>query len=158
VRREFHPLLRTFMRQDDSIWVVTADLGYRMLDDIAKEFPDRFVNVGVSEQLMLGVGIGLAEQGKIPVCYSISSFLLKRPFEWIDNYVNHEGVCARLLGGGRNSDYHIDGYSHDCSMDKAILSLWPNIVGFWPESVEELPRVTEEWLYNEKPSYLNLKR
>lgn len=158
MRREFHPLLLDLMRKDERIWVCTADLGYKMWDAIAKEFPDRFVNVGVSEQLLLGAGIGLAEQDQIPICYSITPFLLKRPFEWIDNYLHHENVPTKLLGGGRLREYHEDGYTHDATCDKQIMKCWPNIKTYWPENLDELKTMTNDWLYNKKPSYLNLKR
>ena len=158
MRRAFHPILLEHMRKDPRIRVTTADLGYKFFDAIAAEFPERFKNCGASEQLLLGIGIGLSYNGIIPICYSISSFLLKRPFEWIDNYLNHENAPVKLLGGGRGKDYSHDGYSHDCSSDLDILKLFPNIQVFVPQNEKELVEMTEEWLFNGKPSYLNLSR
>ena len=158
MRRDFHPILLKRMRQDARIRVVLGDLGYKMFDYIIAEFPDRVHNVGAAEQLMLGVGVGMAEDNLIPVCFSITPFLLWRGAEWIRNYLNHENVPVKLLGGGRGMDYAHDGFTHDASDDKAFLSLFPNIQCYWPESVADLPTITHEWLYNERPSYLNLKR
>ena len=158
MRRDFHPILLRHMREDPRIVVLVGDLGYKMFDSIAAEFPNRFWNVGAAEQLLLAAGIGLAEEGKIPVLYSITPFLLKRPIELIDLYVNHESVPVKLLGGGRGKDYHEDGPSHDATGDDTLLNLWPNIHGYWPTTVAELPDVVDTWLNDPAPAYLNLKR
>jgi transketolase len=158
MRRLFHPILLEYMRKDSRIRVCTADLGYKMFDAIAAEFPERFINCGAAEQLLLGIGVGLADDDFIPICYSITPFLLKRPLDWIDNYMHHENVPVKLLGGGRDKDYAHDGYSHDASMDKKILALFPNIKTFHPNTEKELISMTEEYLYNGQPSYMNLSR
>lgn len=158
MRRQFHPILLEWMRIDPRIYVLTGDLGYGMFDAIRAEFPDRFCNVGAAEQLLIGAGVGLALDGKIPVCYSITPFLLYRPAEWLRNYLDHERIPVKLLGGGRGGDYEHDGYTHWAGDDRDILNTMPNIIPFWPESERELREVTEQWLYNGKPSYLNLKR
>lgn len=166
MRREFHPIILNHMRRDDRIWVCTADLGYRMLDVIAAEFPNRFVNVGAAEQLLLGTAVGLAEEGLIPVCYTITPFYW-RAAEWIRNYVDHERVPVKLIGAGRGGmtpeglvyeDYRHDGWTHYAADDVKLFSCFPNIITYWPETVESLPRITDEWLYNDRPSYLNLRR
>ena len=100
MRKECISLLETEMARNETIITVTADLGFGILDPIKNGFPNRFYNVGAAEQLMIGVGIGLAEEGKIPVCYSMSSFILYRPFEFLRNYVNAENIPVKLIGSG----------------------------------------------------------
>ena len=78
------------MKENKNIFLLTGDLGYNLWDNIKIDFKDRFINAGSSEQLMMGMAIGLAMDGKIPIVYSITPFLLYRPFELIRNYVNHE--------------------------------------------------------------------
>ncbi len=158
MRRDFHPILYEAMKRDDRIWVATADLGYGMFDRIATDFPDRFVNCSAAEQLLLGIGVGLAEDGKIPVLYSITPFLLFRAAEWIRNYLAHENVAVKLCASGRGSDYLHDGYTHFAGDDAQFLAQFPNIAAYWPTSLIDLPAMTEQWLYDDKPSYLNLKR
>ena len=68
MRKECMDLLLEEMQQNENIIVVTADLGFGVLDPIKNAFSDRFYNVGAAEQLLIGVGVGLAEEGKIPVC------------------------------------------------------------------------------------------
>lgn len=157
-RREFHPLLLEFMRQDPRIIVLLGDLGFGMFDAIMREFPDRCINVGAREQAMLGAAVGLALMGKIPIVFSITPFAIKRPFEWLDNYLNREGIPVKILGGGRDGDYAEDGYTHDAHADEWWLESLGGIRGFWPEEIAGGEWMTREWLYNGKPSYLNLRR
>lgn len=150
--------LHSHMVDNQNIWVITGDLGYKMFDNIKRDFPERFINAGVSEQAMTGVGIGLALEGKIPLIYSITPFLLYRPFETIRNYLNHEQVPVKLIGGGRDKDYLHDGFSHWSDEDKDVMKIFPNINSFWPETKEEIPELLSEILYNNQPTYLNLTR
>ena len=146
------------MRLDKDIWVVTGDLGFGMMDNIKKDFPNRFVNVGASEQLLIGVGVGLADEGKVPIVYSITPFLLYRPFETIRNYVNREKPKVVLVGSGRNRDYEMDGFSHWAEEDVEILKIFSNINAAWPDKKEHVGRVLKKALKRSGPSYINLRR
>jgi len=150
--------LHARMRQDTRIWVVTGDLGFGMFDKVKRDFPERFVNVGAAEQAMMGVGIGLAIEGKIPVVYSITPFLLYRPFETIRNYVDRDGIPVKLVGGGRDKDYGHDGFSHWSVEDRKVMELFPGIDSAWPESKEDVPDVLSAMLASPRPTYLNLRR
>ncbi|KKQ67255.1 MAG: hypothetical protein US86_C0001G0182 [Candidatus Daviesbacteria bacterium GW2011_GWA2_38_24] len=158
LRRAFADILLEHMKTNDKIYVVTGDFGYKMWDQIRDEFPDRFINVGAAEQLMMGVGVGLALEGKIPFVYTVTSFLLYRPFETIRNYINYEKIPVKLIGSGRDKDYFHDGFSHWAEEDKEIMKIFSNIKPFWPESSEDLPKIIEEILDNGAPSYVNLRR
>src|SRR3989344_3555766 len=111
-RAAFAASLHSQMLKNKNIWVVTGDLGYGMWDRIRDDFPDRYLNVGASEQAMMGIAIGLALEGKIPFTYSITTFLLYRPFETIRNYINYEKIPVKLVGAGRDKNYLHDGISH----------------------------------------------
>ena len=161
MRRDFHPLLLDHMRRDDRIWLVTPDLGYKMLDQCFAEFPSRCVNVGAAEQLAFGVAVGLAEEGKIPIVYSITPFLLYRAAEWIRNYLDHENVGVKLLAAGRFENgkecYEHDGFTHHAKGDREFLALFPRVRCYWPQDLTELKTQAEEWL-KPGPAYLNLRR
>lgn len=146
------------MRKNHKIWVITGDLGYGMLDRIRDDFPDRFINVGAAEQAMMGIAVGLALEGKIPFVYSITTFLLCRPFETIRNYVNGEAIPVRLVGSGRNKDYLRDGISHWPLDDKKIMKVFKEIKSCWPEAKEEIPDLVREMIRINVPWYVNLKR
>jgi transketolase len=158
MRREFHPILHRLMEADNKIVVCTADLGFGMFDQIARDFPTRFFNFGADEQLMVGAAVGLSKCGFIPICYSITSFLIKRPFEWIDNYMEHEGANVKLIGGGRDKEYSHDGYSHYGCNDQIWMNCFPRLFCYWPDTIKEMEDDLVEMIYNGKPSYLNLKR
>jgi len=158
MRKECATLLLNEMSVEPRIRVITADLGFGILDHIRNTYPDRFYNVGAAEQLMIGVAIGMAEQGLIPVCYSMSSFLLYRPFEFLRNYVNYEQVPIKLLGSGRDKDYSHDGISHWAHDDREVLKALPNIIRYRPETIEQLEIDFQEWIRIPNPAYLNLTR
>jgi len=158
MRRKFAELLLSEMYAGSAIRLVTADLGFGVLDTIKEDFPDQFYNVGAAEQLMIGVGIGMAEQGLIPVCYSMSSFVLYRPFEFLRNYVNHEKIPVKLVGSGRDKDYSHDGMSHWAHDDEQVLAALPNIKIYKPKDITGLVDIFEDFLYNKEPAYLNLVR
>jgi len=146
------------MAEDDDIYVITADLGYGLFDSIRDDFPDRFLNTGAAEQAAMGIAVGLAEEGKIPVIYSITSFLLYRPYETIRNYIDHEQIPVKLIGGGRDKDYAHDGYSHWSQDAKKVLESFPNINKRFPTDNDQIQSITREVLYSDKPEFLNLRR
>jgi transketolase len=158
MRKECMQLLLNEMSNNENIITLTADLGFGLLDQVRKTFPDRFYNVGAAEQLMIGAGIGLAEGGKIPVCYSMSSFLLYRPFEFLRNYVSAEKIPVKLIGSGRDKDYSHDGLSHWAHDDEIVLKALPNIKIYKPKDIAELEAIWPEFINSMEPSYLNLTR
>jgi len=144
------------MAEDSRIFLLTADLGYGILDDIRRDFPDRAVNVGSCEQLMIGMAVGLANSGFVPVCYSITPFLLYRPFEMIRNYVNHEKLNIKLVGSGRDKDYSHDGITHWAEDDLQVMKCLNNISLMKPK--ELTMDVFKTFINAVKPTYLNLSR
>jgi transketolase len=114
--------------------------------------------VGSSEMAMMGIGIGLAMEGKIPYVYSITPFAIYRPFEMIRNYLDHENIPVNIIGGGRNKDYGYLGFSHWAEDDGEIMLAFDNVVCFWPDNDSELEKAFEYSLTKEKATYINLKR
>lgn len=146
------------MIQNKHIWAVVGGVGYGVFDKIKRDFPERFVNTGAAEQVMLGIAVGLAIEGKRSFVYTITPFLLYRPFETIRNYLNRDGIPVILVGSGRNQDYGHDGFSHWAEEDKRVMAIFTNIQSFWPETKEEIPQILDYVLANQKPTYLNLRR
>lgn len=161
------------MDQNNDIYLVTADLGYGLFDKIRKNFPERFYNVGASEQAGVGICVGLALEGKIPFFYSITTFLLYRPFETIRNYIDHEQIPVRLVASGRDRDYAHDGFSHDSTDAKRLFfsrEMYPfptpvengpifnNIEALWPDTKEEIPDMVERMVREDKPWFISLRR
>lgn len=158
MRKQFANLLHREMSVNPDIYLITGDLGYGLWDDIRDSYPNRFYNVGSSEMVMMGVGIGLAMEGKIPFVYSITPFAIYRPFEMIRNYLNHENIPVNIIGGGRNKDYSYLGFSHWAEDDKEIISSFKNIRSMHPNTEEDLNQNFIDIINNKKPTYLNLKK
>ena len=146
------------MFKNKKIWVLTNDLGYKMWDKIRADFPNRFINPGAAEQAITGIAVGLALEGKIPIVYSITSFLLYRPFETIRNYINQEKLPVKLVGSGKDKDYFQDGPSHWATEDKKIMEILSNIQSVWLEKESQVNLVVKKMLKSKKPWYLNLRR
>lgn len=158
MRTLFGNILADSIKQDEKIWLLTGDLGFGVLNRAREIAPNRSYNVGAAEQLMLGAAVGLTHNGKIPICYSITPFLIFRPYEWLRNYLNHEGAPVKLVGAGRDQDYGHLGFSHWAVDDENALQAFPNIKIYKPNTEQELIDIWPEFLYNEKPCYLNIRR
>ena len=156
MRRRFQELLTEEMRANENIVLLVGDVGYKVFDHLREDFPNRVINPGAAEQLMIGMGVGFALEGKIPVCYSITPFVLYRPFEFIRNYLHYEQIPVKLVGSGRNQDYGPCGFSHYACEDLKVLEALPNIEVYHPQSAEEVD--IKCFLYSNKPSYINLRR
>ena len=156
MRKDFSSFLHKEMALNKRIILITADLGDGLWDKIRMDYPDRFYNVMSSEQLMLGLSVGLAMDKYIPVCYSITPFLLYRPLEWIRNYMEAEKIPVKMVGGGRDKDYGHLGCSHWAEEDISILSVFKNIKTYKPETTTDA--LFLEFINNELPCYLNLKK
>ena len=146
------------MGKNKDIFLLTGDLGYGLWDRIRLDYQDRFRNVGSSEQLMLGMASGLAMEGKIPIVYSITPFVLYRPFEFVRNYVDHEKLPVKLIGGGRGRDYGYLGFSHWAEEDKDIMTNFNNIKTLHPENVGKMHANFKYVIDKKTPVYMNLKR
>jgi len=157
MRFEFASLLLDEMKNNDKIIIVTADIGYGVLDNIRTTFPDRFINVGAAETLMIGLAVGLSYEGFIPICYTITPFLLYRPFELIRNYIDYENLNIKLVGSGRDKDYIHDGITHWAEDDITIVqNCFKNITYYKPDKLDY--ELLKTILYTNSPTYLNLKR
>lgn len=158
MRKDFEKLLYDEMVKNEDVYLITGDLGYGLWDRIRDQFPTRFYNVGSSEMVMMGIGIGLAMEGKIPFVYSITPFAIYRPFEMIRNYLDHEKIPVNIVGGGRDKDYGYLGFSHWAEDDKKIMSCFKSVKSYHPESVDTLRECFTKIIENPHPSYLNLKK
>ncbi len=146
------------MAKNPRIWLIVGDLGYGVFDRIRQDISRRFINCGAAEQSMMGIAVGLALEGKIPIVYSMSSFLLYRPFETIRNYINYERIPVKLIGSGRNKDYLDHALCHWAEEDKKVMGIFTNIEAKWPETLEEIPSMVRKMVESNKPWYVNLKR
>lgn len=158
MRRKFVEFLTKEVDKNPNIILITADLGYGLFDAFKERFPNNFINCGAAEQLMMGLCIGAAYEGKIPVAYSITPFLLYRPFELIRNYINKEKLNIKLVGSGRGKDYAHDGFSHWAEDDEQIITnSFENILCLWP-TMDNIDDILTLSFHQKHPCYINLSR
>jgi transketolase len=150
--------LARIARADRRVVLLTADLGFGVLDDFARELPDQLVNVGVAEQAMVGVATGMAEAGFIPYCYSIATFSFLRPFEFIRNGPVAHRLPVRIIGVGAGTDYSFDGLTHYAVEDLALARSQPGLSTFSPVTDDDTRALVREAHALAGPAYIRLSR
>lgn len=154
MRKLFASILCEQMRSDTRLRLLLADVGFVLNRDM-EEHRDRIVDFGASEQLMIGAAIGMASAGLWPVCYSITPFLIFRPYEWIRNHVGKMKLPIKLVGSGRDSDYGRLGFTHHAFGDDQVLSHLQ--IRIFKPNEDNAASMIRECLETDLPSYLNLK-
>ncbi len=127
MRNAFIGALMELAEEDSRIVFLTGDLGFMVLEPFAERMPERFVNMGVAEQNMVGVATGLADAGLIPFVYSIATFASMRPYEFIRNGPLLHLLPVRIVGVGAGLDYGHNGVTHYALEDVAIMRAQPDM-------------------------------
>lgn len=135
---------------------LTGDLGYNALEPLRDAMRGRFINAGVAEQNMVGVGAGLARGGMRPWLYSIAPFVYARPFEQIRNDVCFHRLPVVLVGNGGGYGYGVMGATHHALEDYGVLSSLPHLRAFLPAFDADLPAVISMLFSINYPAYLRL--
>jgi len=157
MRKLFAQIVLEEMSKNGKFVFLTADMGYGLWDEVRDKHSNRFFNVGAAEQLMIGAAAGMAMEGKIPICYSITPFAIYRPFEFIRNFMNHEKLPIKIAGGGRDKDYGHLGFSHWAEEDIDVLSVLKNIHCYKPDPKDSmLQTIFRDAINSPHPSYINL--
>jgi transketolase len=115
------------MDDEERVVLLTADLGYNVLEPLLRAHPRRVINVGVAEQNMAGVAAGLAHSGFIPFVYSIATFASLRGYEFIRNGAVVHGLQVRVVGIGGGFEYGSAGISHYALEDLAVMRTQPGM-------------------------------
>jgi transketolase len=132
MRKALSTTLAELGQKDDRILLLTGDLGFMALEPFSDRFPDRFINVGVAEQNMVGLGTGLAESGFIPFLYSIATFASMRAYEFIRNGPIMHELPVRIVGVGGGFEYGTAGPTHYGVEDLGLMRLQPGITVIAP--------------------------
>ena len=146
-------------RSDKSVVVVTADLGESMrVDEFEKQYPDRFVQVGVAEQNMMGVSAGLALSGKIPFAVSYAVFNPGRNWDQMRVSVCYTNANVKIVGGHTGISVGPDGATHQALEDIAMTRALPNLMVVVPADFEQAKKATMAIAKHKGPVYLRLTR
>jgi transketolase len=128
VRNKFAETLYECARNNPKISIVVADISPAgSMEKFRVEFPERFLNVGVAEQSMIGICAGMALKGFQPFAYTIATFSLYRPFEFIRDDLCYQNLPVTVVGIGGGVVYSTLGGTHHCQEDIAIAGAIPNM-------------------------------
>ncbi|MFN8451217.1 MAG: transketolase C-terminal domain-containing protein [Anaerolineae bacterium] len=127
MRKALTSALIDLAAQDERVVLLTADLGFMVLEPFIERFPDRFFNVGVAEQNMIGVATGLAEAGFVPFVYSIVTFASLRPYEFIRNGPVLHQLPVRIAAIGGGYEYGDAGPTHHGLEDAGVMRIQPGL-------------------------------
>ncbi|QLL22956.1 transketolase [Actinobacteria bacterium IMCC25003] len=143
-------------KKDESILLITGDLGYGVIDRFAQELPKQFLNFGINEQSMMGAAAGLASKGFKPFVYSIGNFPTFRCLEQIRNDVCHMNLNVSIVALGAGFSYGTAGYSHHLVEDISAISVLPNMSLYSPADTLEVTNVLPRMLAKAGPKYIRL--
>ncbi|MCW2796257.1 transketolase [Nocardioides sp.] len=126
-RRQFARTAVDLVDSDDSVALVYAEISGQFFGTAELRHPERVINVGIREQLLVNVGAGLALTGLRPIVHTFGSFLVERAFEQIKLGFGHQDVGGVLVGAGGSFDVAGGGRTHQSPGDVALLDTLPGI-------------------------------
>jgi len=154
MRYSFGKQLAKEIKKDPSIYLLCVDIGFGVFDTIQKECPTHFINTGIAEQSTIGMAAGMAMEGLTPVVYTITPFLLERPFESIKLNVMQQKQNVKLVSYG---DYPDLGPTHITS-DLHGLCKCLKIQLLKPKSIIETIQITKNMFTNKSPIFIYLSK
>lgn len=137
-RKQFAHTAADLVETDESVALVYAEISGQFFGDVERRHPDRVVNVGIREQLLVNVGAGLALTGMRPIVHTFGSFLVERAFEQVKLGFGHQDVGGVLVGSGGSFDIASGGRTHQSPGDVALLDSLPGISIHAPGTAAEV--------------------
>ncbi len=154
MRRAFGKLINQLANKDKKIILIVGDIGYGIFDEFRKNHPTRFFNMGICEQSIIGFASGVALEGLKPWVYTITPFLIERPFEQIKLDIDQQKANVNLVG---YADYPSLGPSHAELNGVKTMSMFKNIKSFFPKDSNETIRYTKKCSKINGPTFISLK-
>tara|TARA_B100002019_G_scaffold129646_1_gene111479 strand:+ start:4570 stop:5442 length:873 start_codon:yes stop_codon:yes gene_type:complete len=158
MRREFAKLCLETVKSDSKSVVMVGDISHFLLRETEEVAPDRFYNIGICEQSMVGMASGMAIEGMRPIIHTIAPFLVERAFEQIKNDIGYQNTEVTIVTVGGTYDYSDLGCTHHCYGDIAMMRLIPNMQVFEPSTPQEFRTLFEKTWGNGLPKYFRLSK
>jgi transketolase len=158
MRNTFVKTLLELAALDERIFLICGDLGYSVLEPFAEKFPDRFLNIGIAEQNMMGVATGLSMEGYTVFTYSIGNFPTLRCMEQIRYDVCYHNANVKIIAVGGGYAYGPLSTSHHTTEELGMLRTIPNMVVTAPGDPAEVESVTRFVAEHKGPCYIRLNK
>lgn len=126
---------------DPNVALVYAEISGQYVDEVRRRHPQRVINVGIREQLLVNVGAGLALSGLRPIVHTFGSFLTERAFEQVKLGFGHQGVGGVLVGSAGSFDISDGGRTHQSPGEMALMETVPGMQLHAPSSSAEVDTV-----------------
>lgn len=157
MRDSFARTLHQVAKKHPKVFIIVADISPAgSMKPFREEFPDRFINVGVAEQSMIGMCAGLALRGCMPFAYTIATFAIYRPFEQVRDDLCYQNLPVTVVGIGGGISYSLLGSTHHAQEDIAIMGSLPNMSILAPCDPVETEAATWACTKRIGPTYLRL--
>jgi len=153
MRRAFGEFILKVAAKDPSVVVITGDVEQEVAP-YKLQYPDRYFNFGLCEQSMITAAAGMAAEGLRPIVYSLTPFLIERPFEQLKVDVDEQNLPVILVG---NSDYPTHGPTHRPLNAEGLVALFKNIVGAFPRNTFEATKAMMDAYLMRRPAIICLK-
>ena len=154
MRRRFGKLINELANKDNKIVLLVGDIGYGIFDDFRKNHPNRFYNLGICEQSLIGTASGMSLEGLKPWVYTITPFLIERPFEQVKLDIDQQKANVKLVGF---ADYPNLGPTHSELDAEKLMNLFNNIKSYFPKDSSETKKFFYECYKNNGPNFISLK-
>jgi transketolase len=141
---------------DPRLALVLADISDDMFTEAGKAHPDRVINVGIREQLLIGTAGGLAQAGLRPVAHTYAPFLIERAFEQVKLDFEHQGTSGVLVSVGASYDWAEGSFTHFSPRDVALFDTLPGWRVFVPGHAAEVPPLLDRAVRADDGVYLRL--
>jgi len=158
MRNSFINKLFEYFKSTDDFYFLTADLGFSVLEIIRDKFPKNFLNVGICEQNMSLLSVGMSENTNVVYNYSIAPFLTLKSFEIYRNYYNRDNRNIKIIAVGSAFSYGQMGFTHHILEDVAMMSLLENFYICNPSSSKELDYIYKLQKSLQSPFYIRLSK
>ena len=140
MRRCLGKVLTKFAEQDENIYLIVGDIGFKVFDEFQEKFPQRFINIGLCEQSMIGVAAGLASEDFNVITTTFAPFQTMRCCEQIKVNLGYMGQKICMVGIASGLSLGTLGYTHCCIEDIGVLRSIPGITIISPaDSLELVP-------------------
>ena len=156
MRTAFIETLTQLAKKDDTVFLITPDMGYSVLEKFRDEFPNQFLNSGIAEQNTISVAAGLASSGYTVFVYSLIPFVTMRCFEQVRLDLAYNNTNVKLVGIGAGLTYGSLGASHHAIEDIAIMRSIPNMTVLCPGDPIETRELVKRSYEKNGPVYIRL--